>query len=150
MKGQKISLRGRSSRSSTLGSADPRHRRGAQSQTRGEDYAPPLYIDDFGRLAVDTKSAAVNLIYRNVALATDLTAIDDVLLVDTTAGGITISLPPAASLIGRRFYAKNLAANTMTIDPYLAETIDGAATAATAVANTTLTFFSDGAAWYLL
>jgi hypothetical protein len=48
-----VGIRGRSSVSQSLGSSDPRHRRNQQVQVPGEDYAEPLIVDEFGRLALD-------------------------------------------------------------------------------------------------
>lgn len=55
---------------------------------------------------------------------------DHTIRCDTTSGNITISLPAAAGNAGRIFVIKKVAsANTVTIDPSGAETIDGSSTA---------------------
>lgn len=49
---------------------------------------------------------------------------------DATAGAITITLPPAAALLGEMVWIKKVdgGANAVTVDADGAETIDGAAT----------------------
>jgi hypothetical protein len=62
-------------------------------------------------------------------------ATDDVILVDPTAGNITVNLPTAVNPnAGKRFTIERMTggANTVTIDPAGAETIDGASTLALA------------------
>lgn len=72
--------------------------------------------------------------------ATTLTDTDDVLLVDTTGGGVTVTLPEAKLYRGRRFTIKKMvAANTLTIDGAGAETIDGSATLAVTTQYTSYT-----------
>lgn len=63
----------------------------------------------------------------------------DVILVDTTAGNVTLNLPPARDMSGHCVYVKKVvAANTVTIDPSGAELIDGAATFAFTTLNQTI------------
>lgn len=91
------------------------------------------------------------LAVRTTTTATTLTAGDDVLLVDTTAGNLTITLPAASTHRGHAFTVKKtVAANTLTLDGAGAETIDGAATLAWATQWTAYTVVSDGTAWYVL
>ena len=76
---------------------------------------------------------------------------DDVLLVDTTAGNVTLTLPPAVSSRGQWFEVKKLvAANTVTIDGYGAETIDGSATLAWTAQYQAYTVYSDGTEWWVV
>lgn len=70
-------------------------------------------------------------------------------LVDTTSGSVTVTLPPARKCKGRVYRFKKLvAANTMTLDGNDAETIDGAATAATSTQYGNYTLVSDGSNWH--
>lgn len=64
---------------------------------------------------------------RRVSAAYTLTDADDVLLVTTSGGNVTITLPAASTLPGKRFHVKKMdAANTLT----LSGDIDGAASLA--------------------
>jgi len=66
---------------------------------------------------------------RIVTSDTTLTENDDVVLVDTSGGSVTVALPPAAKVPGVEWRVKKMtAANTVTIDPDGTETIDGAST----------------------
>lgn len=88
---------------------------------------------------------------RTVTAATTIIDSDDVVLVDTTGGSITVTLPPAATNLGRRFTMKKMvAANTMTLDGNGAETIDGAATVAVTVQYAARTVQSDGSGWLIV
>ena len=155
-------IRGRSSRSTLMGIRDPRHRRAPQHETKGEDYALPLYVDRHGRLGVrlgadlslasngDLVLADSGLTSRSLAAADYQLDTDRVVLVDTSGGPVTYSLLPAATFVGRLLYVKNLGINTMTVDAHAAETIDGAATAATSTQYATFRLYSDGTEWHLL
>lgn len=76
---------------------------------------------------------------------------EDIVLVDTTAGSVTLTLPLAASVRGQWFEFKKLvAANTLTLDPAGSETIDGAATLAWTTQYQSYTVFSDGTEWWIV
>ncbi len=73
---------------------------------------------------------------------------DDLLLVDTSAGSVTLTLPAASTVRGQWFEVKKLtAANTLTLDPAGSETIDGAATLAWTAQYQCYTVYSDGTTW---
>lgn len=76
---------------------------------------------------------------------------DDVILVNTTAGNVTITLPAAASR-NRPYYIKNIgtAANLMTIDADASETIDNNLTVSTSTSMESMTLVSDGSNWWLV
>ena len=79
------------------------------------------------------------------------TADDHTIRVDTTSGNVTISLPAAASSVGRIFYIKKVAAsNTVTIDPSGSETIDGSSTATLSSNYEHTTVQSNGTSWDVL
>lgn len=64
---------------------------------------------------------------REVSASTSVVDQDDIVLVDTTAGSVTMTLPPARN--GRELiFKKMVAANNMILDGDGAETIDGSAT----------------------
>lgn len=68
---------------------------------------------------------------RTVTATGSATAGDDVLLVDTTAGSVTVNLPPARTVPGHEYRVKKtVAANTVTLDADGSDTIDGAGTLA--------------------
>jgi hypothetical protein len=76
---------------------------------------------------------------------------DDIVLVDTTAGSVTLTLPAAATVRGQWYEFKKLvAANTLTLDPANAETIDGAATLAWTTQYQCYTVYSDGTEWWIV
>lgn len=77
---------------------------------------------------------------------------DCTILVDATAGAVTVTLPPAATSSGKVLAVKKIdgGANAVTVDGHGAETIDGAATKSTTTANAGWLFHCDGTAWYIL
>lgn len=69
--------------------------------------------------------------HRILASATTLTASDDIVLVDTTGGSVTITLPDARQHANHIFHVKKMiAANTCTVQRSGSDTIDGATTSA--------------------
>jgi len=65
------------------------------------------------------------------------------------SGTGTASLPSAVKNIARLTF-KLMTADTLTIDPNGAETIDGAATASIAVQYASMTLVSDGSNWVVI
>ena len=66
-------------------------------------------------------------------------------LTDTTAGNVTVTLPPAASVVGYEVVVrKDAGGNTLTYDGAGSETINGSATLAV---TTTARLVSTGARW---
>lgn len=66
---------------------------------------------------------------RFVSANTRLTEGDDVLLVTTSGGNVTITLPPARLVAGHKCQIKKMsAANTLTLDADGSDTIDGSGT----------------------
>lgn len=80
------------------------------------------------------------------------TIYDDVILVDATAGAITITLPSATSSTGLRLTVKKAdsSANAVTVDGNASETIDGATTKSLAAQWDKITVVCSGAAWYVV
>lgn len=90
---------------------------------------------------VITKSATGNLTVNE----------SGIILVDTTGGSVTLTLPAAASSKGRYYYVKKLvAANTFTLEGDGAETIDGAANIALNRRYNALLVVGDGDEWHLV
>ena len=83
---------------------------------------------------------------------------DTVLLVNASGGNITITLPDSAEVavakneMGKLFYIKKVdaSANTVTIDPYSTQTIDGAGTYVINTQYDSVTIVSDGSNYHIL
>lgn len=75
-----------------------------------------------------------------------------VILVDSTAGNTTVTLPAVADVpAGKLITVKKLvAANDVVVDGAGAETIDGAATKTLSAQYATLKVISDGTEWHVL
>jgi NADPH-dependent ferric siderophore reductase len=80
------------------------------------------------------------------------TANDQTILVDATSGAATITLPAAASHLGRRYVVKKIdsSANAVTVDANASETIDGVLTKVLREQYEAITIQSDGTNWYAL
>ncbi len=92
---------------------------------------------------------------RTVATNTTATTTDRTMLVDASAGSVTITLPAVSGLAGFRLNVKvlttNAGANTVTVDPNGSETVDGSAASLTSTtAYTSWQLHCDGAAWFLI
>ncbi len=108
------------------------------------------------------------LTYRNSALAYVLrhpqvknvtktgdylvTADDFLVLVDTTLGNVTISLPTAVGIKDTAYMVKKISAdaNMVTINPAGVELIDSSLTAAIKMPLTALLFASNNVAWWIV
>lgn len=82
-----------------------------------------------------------------VTVSRALTESDVLVLVDTTAGAVTLStLASASAFSGHAFWVKLVAgANALAFDPMGSETVDGGATLAI---TTAAVVWSDGANWH--
>ena len=89
--------------------------------------------------------------YRSVTTTGNVVSGDYFLICDATAGAITLTLPPAAIVAGRIYVFKriNAGANTVTVDAYASETIDGAATHVLSPQWNSITIISNGTAWFI-
>ena len=89
--------------------------------------------------------------YRSVTTTGNVVSGDYLIIADATAGAITLTLPPVALVPGRIYVFKriNSGANTVTVDAYGSETIDGALTHVLSPQWNSITIISDGAAWYI-
>ncbi len=79
------------------------------------------------------------------------TADDYMILVDATAGAVTITLPAVAGATRRIYIIKKIdsSINTVTIDGNAAETIDGTTTKVLATQYSSLTIQCDAATWWV-
>jgi hypothetical protein len=89
--------------------------------------------------------------YRSVTTSGNVVSGDYLIVADATAGSITMTLPPAALVPGRIYVFKriNSGANTVTVDAYGSETIDGALTHVLSPQWNSITIISNGTAWYI-
>jgi len=89
--------------------------------------------------------------FRSVTTSGSVVSGDYFLICDATAGAITLTLPPAALVAGRIYVFKriNAGANTVTVDAYASETIDGAATHVLPPQWNSITIISNGTAWFI-
>jgi hypothetical protein len=89
--------------------------------------------------------------YRSVTTSGNVLSGDYLLICNAAGGAITLTLPPAALVPGRIYVFKriNSGANTVTVDAYASETIDGALTHVLSPQWNAITIISDGTAWYI-
>jgi hypothetical protein len=77
---------------------------------------------------------------------------DQVLLVNCTAGAVTLTLPPAAAGTNTMFYFKKIDSsdNAMTLSGLSGQDVDGASSVSTTVQYVSLTLVTDGSNWYII
>lgn len=93
--------------------------------------------------ALDLLGRAQRMNTRLVSAATTLTANDDIVLVDTSGGSVTVTLPDARAHAHHVFHVKKMAAaNTCTVSRTGTDTIDGAASSAWTTQYTCRSFAS--------
>jgi hypothetical protein len=108
------------------------------------------------RIADGAGTAAANAAgfgtVRSVTATTAIVSSDFAILADSTSGAITVSLPPAATANGRIFFVKrvNAGLNSITVDPFGSETIDGAATNVLTLQWAKISIISNGTAWFIV
>lgn len=98
--------------------------------------------------------AGMNLAVTSTSANNSINAgVDNVQLVDTTGGPVTITLP-ASHTVGDWFTVKDAggaaATNAITVDPADADTIDGAATYSIASNYEAITVISNGTNWFII
>lgn len=74
---------------------------------------------------------------------------DETLLCNATSAAITVNLPSAVAIKGKRYFVKKTDAsvNAVTLDPSSTQTIDGASTHALSTQYARVVIVSDGANW---
>lgn len=88
---------------------------------------------------------------REMTASGNLFADDFVILADASGGAITLTLPAVAKAAEAYMTVKKVnAANTVTIDGYGSETIDGAANKALTTQWSSYTLYCDGTGWFIL
>lgn len=87
-----------------------------------------------------------------VTSATTLTSSHHTVLANAGVGGFTITLPAAASVVGRIYVIKKIdtSGNVVVVDGAGAETIDGIAIYSLSTAFESVTIQSNGTAWFIL
>ena len=97
------------------------------------------------------KAVARDTVVKKTATYT-ATADDDTILCDATSGAMTINLPTAVGISGKKYNIKKIdsSANNVTIDPNGTETIDGASTLAISGQYDSYTVQSDNANWWII
>jgi hypothetical protein len=129
------------------------------TELQGIKQNPDLIVDDLRRMAAsindlikDTNRRASEFTKLSVTASRILDDNYTIILVDSTSGAVTITLPAAASYKGRHYYIKKIdsSVNAVTIDGNGSETIDDQLTAVITVQYTSLTIFSDGTEWWII
>lgn len=107
-----------------------------------------------GRIWLDTADNSGTSGVRTVVTIISNTTLDltnDVVLVDTSGGPITVTLPVAADRVGKQFDIKNIGTGVATIDGDGSETIDGSLTIKLSGAlKPAATVVNDGSNWWVL
>ena len=101
-----------------------------------------------------TNEISLATIMTTRVIATTSTALitDDLILVNASAGTVTVNLPAASTVPGKVYVIKKIdsSVNIMTIDPNGSETIDGLATMVIAIQYEALKIVSDGSVWWII
>jgi hypothetical protein len=96
----------------------------------------------------------MQVVYDKTVTTTPYTALDSdyLILADAQAASITINLPTAAGRKGKIFQVKkvNANANTVTLDAFGSQTIDGALTQVLSVSYSSISIYSDNANWWII
>ena len=106
--------------------------------------------DDVSDLNNDAGYLTNNRAIRAVSANTTALQTDFTILVDATAGDVTITLPAAQTGLVLNCKKTDISSNAMIIDADGAETIDGELTQQTITQNATLTVQSDGSNWHII
>lgn len=94
-----------------------------------------------------TGVTAINTV-KSTAVDYTATALEETILVDTSSAARTISLPPAASVKGKKYIIQiTSSSNNATIDPNASETICGQTTVKLIGADDAMEIYSDGTNW---
>jgi hypothetical protein len=102
--------------------------------------------------SLDMGTLIATLPQRTVTSSTTLTASDHTVFVATSGGSATISLPAAASSVGKIFVIKNLGneTSTITIDPNGSEAIETNSTLGMGDPHDSYMIQCDGTGWWII
>ncbi len=105
-----------------------------------------------GLLAEQLNPILAGKIAQSITASTTVDSRAAIVLVNATAGAVTVTLPIAAVSTGREIVVKktDASANAVTIDGNGAETIDGAANTALATQWKSKLLYCTGAAWMIV
>jgi len=121
-----------------------------------------MRVDDTGNVGVATTGpvsrfdvdASIGLGNIQTVTSASFTAdeTDAIILADATSNNITINLPAVSGITRRHYVIKktDATANTVTIDPNGAETIDGATTRVISTQNEAAWIVTNGTAWFVI
>jgi hypothetical protein len=117
-------------------------------------------IDTSGNVGIGTISpnsllqvaGAISTVITNKTADYTVTISDSIIIGDATTGAFTITLPTAVGIAGRQYTIKKIdgSSNTITIDAYDNETIDGELTQILLNEDDTITIVSDGSNWRII
>lgn len=98
---------------------------------------------------VNSPTIVNNNMVMNVTATTTLTENEDGCVIGTLSGAITVNLPSAAAVPGKKMTLVNSdgSGNNVTYDPAGSQTIDGATTKVSSTQYETVTIISDGSNW---
>lgn len=111
-----------------------------QLQSDGTYIGYQITQEDFTKKRVVSKTASYTI-----------TAEDDVIIADATAGAITLNLPTAVGIAGvQKTIIKIDAVANVTVDAFSTQTINGSATNVISSQYGKITIISDGANWLII
>jgi hypothetical protein len=110
---------------------------------------PTAKYEDASITKAKLANGAKDLTVAAKTAAYTMTASDEFVHVDATSGAVTISLPTAVGITGRRYTVKKVdsSSNKVTIDASSTETIDGALTKDLSSRYQTIDIVSNGSNW---
>lgn len=118
--------------------------------------AVKMVIDTLGRVGIGGTPTSALLVNGSIARKVRSTSVSTTLNNDyylnvTNTTNIVITLPSALGISGRTYSVKKTTNNTssVTLTPNGAETIDGDSNKVLNVYNDSITFYSDGANWFI-
>ena len=107
-------------------------------------------IDANARRLPRSLSSTSSTATRTVTTITVTTTINSTYDIVLCNGALTVHLPTIAGDEGREFTIINIGAGTVTINPFLTETINGAATFALTTTYTAVTILATATEWVIL
>lgn len=124
----------------------------------GESIQPVLEAQGFVTANNATPNISQTRAIKTVVSDYTITEDDNVILVNTSGGDVTISLPTALSVYnvsnstGQEFTVKKITtdSNTVTVMPDGAELIDGGSATLTGSLYPSVSFVSDGSNWWVV